>query len=117
MSVVQVTPAGHIRLWPIPLGMVLNGYKLQDWVVRTHADLDEAPAFATERKVQAADQPQPLEHSNNIFSRLKKGVVTKRIRREPHTRIISNCDLGHSQSPDRCSTKRSTYRASFHLGL
>lgn len=59
--------------------LVLNGQTVRGSIVGTRKDLEEALAFASDGKVKATIEKQPLESINNVFDRLKKGKVNGRI--------------------------------------
>ena len=59
--------------------LVLNRHTLRGSIVGTRKDLEEALAFAAERKVEATIEMQPLESINEVFDRLKRGKVNGRI--------------------------------------
>ena len=51
--------------------IVLNGYTLRGSIVGTRIDLEEALQFASDGKVEATIELQPLESINDVFHRLK----------------------------------------------
>jgi propanol-preferring alcohol dehydrogenase len=59
--------------------VVLNGYTLRGSIVGTRLDLEEALQFAAEGKVKATIETLPLESTNDVFNRLKKGQVNGRV--------------------------------------
>jgi propanol-preferring alcohol dehydrogenase len=59
--------------------LVLNGQTVRGSIVGTRKDLEEALAFASDGKVKATIEMQPLESINHIFDRLKSGKVNGRI--------------------------------------
>ncbi|MBV8631898.1 MAG: zinc-dependent alcohol dehydrogenase, partial [Silvibacterium sp.] len=66
--------------FPVPVfDMVLSGYTLRGSIVGTRLDLEEALAFAAERKVTATIEDLPLESINDVFDRLKTGKVNGRV--------------------------------------
>jgi alcohol dehydrogenase, propanol-preferring len=59
--------------------IVLNGYTLRGSIVGTRIDLEEALQFASDGKVEATIELQPLESINDVFRRLKQGKVNGRV--------------------------------------
>jgi propanol-preferring alcohol dehydrogenase len=59
--------------------LVLNRYTIRGSIVGTRLDLEEALSFAAEGKVKAIIETQPLESINDVFQRLKTGMVNGRV--------------------------------------
>lgn len=59
--------------------IVLNGMTLRGSIVGTRRDLEEALQFASEGKVEATIELEPLESINDVFKRLKQGRVSGRV--------------------------------------
>ena len=59
--------------------LVLNGYTIRGSIVGTRLDLEEALSFAAEGKVKAIIETKPLESINDVFQRLKTGMVNGRV--------------------------------------
>ena len=59
--------------------VVLNRYTVRGSIVGTRIDLEEALRFASEGKVKATIETEPLESINDVFARLKTGKVNGRI--------------------------------------
>jgi alcohol dehydrogenase, propanol-preferring len=59
--------------------VVLNRYTIRGSIVGTRLDLEEALSFAAEGKVKAIIETQPLESINDVFHRLKTGMVNGRV--------------------------------------
>ncbi len=59
--------------------VVLNRYTIRGSIVGTRTDLEEALQFASEGKVKATIEVQPLDSINDIFARLKTGKVNGRV--------------------------------------
>jgi len=59
--------------------VVLNGYTIRGSIVGTRLDLEEALSFAAEGKVKAIIETRPLESLNDVFQRLKTGMVNGRV--------------------------------------
>src|ERR1700746_343597 len=59
--------------------VVLNGYTIRGSIVGTRLDLEEALRFAAEGRVKAIIETQPLESINDVFQRLKAGMVNGRV--------------------------------------
>ncbi|WFU13432.1 alcohol dehydrogenase AdhP (plasmid) [Rhizobium sp. CB3090] len=59
--------------------VVLKRITLRGSIVGTRQDLDEAIAFAADRKVKAAISRAPLEDINKVFANLKQGQVEGRV--------------------------------------
>src|SRR5271157_2490522 len=59
--------------------VVLNGYTIRGSIVGTRLDLEESLSFAAEGKVKAIIETQPLESINDVFQRLKTGMVNGRV--------------------------------------
>jgi propanol-preferring alcohol dehydrogenase len=59
--------------------VVLNRYTVRGSIVGTRIDLEEALSFASEGKVKATIETEPLESINDVFARLKTGKVNGRI--------------------------------------
>jgi len=58
---------------------VLNGYTIRGSIVGTRLDLEEALSFAAEGKVKAIIETRTLESLNDVFQRLKTGMVNGRV--------------------------------------
>jgi propanol-preferring alcohol dehydrogenase len=59
--------------------LVLNRYTVRGSIVGTRKDLGEALAFAAEGKVKATIEQQPMDSINEVFRRLRSGVVNGRV--------------------------------------
>jgi propanol-preferring alcohol dehydrogenase len=70
-------PPGY---FPVPLfDVVANCITIRGSFVGTREDMAEALAFATEGKIKADIELQPLSAVNEIFDRLKHGKVAGRV--------------------------------------
>jgi propanol-preferring alcohol dehydrogenase len=59
--------------------LVLNGYSIRGSMVGTRLDLEESLAFAAEGKVKATIETLALDSINEVFSRMKKGLINGRV--------------------------------------
>src|ERR1700686_1676142 len=59
--------------------VVLNGYTIRGSIVGTRLDLEQSLAFAADGNVKGTFEILPLEYTNEVFSRLKKGQVNGRV--------------------------------------
>ena len=66
--------------FPVPLfDVVANCITIRGSFVGTRQDMAEALAFATEGKVKADIELQPLSSINQVFDRLQRGEVASRV--------------------------------------
>jgi propanol-preferring alcohol dehydrogenase len=84
--------------FPVPLfDVVANCITIRGSFVGTRQDMAEALAFATEGKVKADIELQPLSSINQVFDRLQRGEVASRVvldfgknlERPEHTEVAS----------------------------
>jgi alcohol dehydrogenase, propanol-preferring len=83
----MVDRGGTVSLTGLPPGdfplsifdTVLNGITVRGSIVGTRLDLQEALAFAGERKVKATVETAALESINGVFDRMRKGDIRGRI--------------------------------------
>lgn len=82
--------------------VVLNGYTIRGSIVGTRVNLQDALAFAADGKAKATIETLPLESINDVFSRLKKGLVNGRVVLDLTSKHLSESgnggarDLGHA---------------------
>ena len=60
-------------------GMVLNGITVRGSIVGTRLDLQESLDFAAQGKVRATVSTDVLENVNDVFARMRKGVIEGRV--------------------------------------
>ena len=60
-------------------GMVLNGITVRGSIVGTRLDLQESLDFAAQGKVRATVSTDILENVNDVFARMRKGVIEGRV--------------------------------------
>ena len=66
--------------FPTPIfDVVLNGLTIRGSIVGTRNDITEALAFASDGKVKAHYDVEPLDDINSIFDRMRRGVIQGRI--------------------------------------
>lgn len=80
--------------FPVPLfDVVANCISIRGSFVGTRADMAEALAFASDGRVKADIELQPLSAVNHIFERLQKGDVAARVVIDFANPPKSGCDL------------------------